>query len=196
VDRTERAQAAMTLSPRAKMLLIAATFAAPIVASVCAYLFMNVQPTGNYGELLLPPSSVTTHAFAREDGTPFRLGDLQERWILVASDSGQCAAACAQKLRMMRQVRLSLGRDATRVARVFVVDDVNAPDHKALDPVEDLVVAVTPRGLALPPGVANDRAHIYLVDPRGNVMMRWPESPDFRRMLKDLQTLLKASQIG
>jgi hypothetical protein len=186
----------MTLSPRAKMLLIAAMFAAPIVASIGTYLFMDVKPTGNYGELLLPPSSVTTHAFAREDGKPFRFGDLQDRWILVASDSGACNALCGQKLHMMRQVRVALGRDATRVVRVFVVDDVNAPDHKALDPLEDLVVAITPKGLALPPGPANDRAHIYLVDPRGNVMMRWPESPDFRRMLKDLQTLLKASQIG
>ncbi len=184
------------ISPRIKMLLIAATFAAPIVASVLAYLYMDVKPTGNYGELLLPPSTVTAQAFVRESGAAFRFGDLQDRWILATSDSGSCAAPCAQKLHMMRQVRLALGRDATRVARVFVVDDVNAVDHKAIDPLEELVVVITPRGLALPPGMANDRTHIYLVDPRGNVMMRWPESPDFRRMLKDLQTLLKASQIG
>ena len=186
----------MKVSPRTKMLLIVAVFAAPIVASIGAYLFANVQPTANYGELLLPPAQVTAHALAREDGAAFLFGDLRERWILVASDSGQCAAACAQKLHMMRQVRVALGRDATRVVRVFVVDDVNAPNHATLDPLEDLVVAVTPRGLTLAPGAGNDRAHIYLVDPRGNVMMRWPESPDFRRMLKDLQTLLKASQIG
>ncbi len=98
---------------------------------------------------------------------------------------------------MMRQVRLALGRDATRVVRVFVVDDVNAPDPGSLGPVRGPRGgdhAARPRAAA--GRMANDRAHIYLVDPRGNVMMRWPESPDFRRMLKDLQTLLKASQIG
>ena len=100
------------ISPRTKMLLIAGTFAAPIVASVLAYLYLDVKPTGNYGELLLPPSTVTTQAFVRESGAAFRFGDLQERWILVASDSGSCAAQCAQKLHMMRQVRLALGRDA------------------------------------------------------------------------------------
>ena len=42
-----------------------------------------------------------------------------------------------------------------------------------------------------PPGAGNDRAHIYLVDPHGNVMMRWPERPDRARMLKDLQRLLQ-----
>jgi hypothetical protein len=186
----------MKLSPRVKLLLILAVFASPIVASVGVYLFMHVEPKANYGELLLPPAPVTTQPFSREDGSTFRFGDLRERWILVASDSGECAKPCADKLHMMRQVRVALGRDASRVVRVFVVDDVKAPNKSALEPVEDLMVILTPRALALPPGAANDRAHIYLVDPNGNVMLRWPESPDFRRMLKDLQTLLKASQIG
>jgi cytochrome oxidase Cu insertion factor (SCO1/SenC/PrrC family) len=186
----------MKLTPRTKLLLVLGIFAMPIVASVGVYLFADVRATGNYGELLLPPAQVTTHSFTREDGAPFRFADLRDRWILVASDSGQCDRACGDKLHMMRQVRLALGRDATRVARVFVVDDVNAPNRATLEPIEDLVVAVTPRGLSVAPGAANDRAHIYLVDPRGNVMIRWPAAPDFRRMLKDLQTLLKASQIG
>ena len=186
----------MKITPHAKLLLIAAMFLAPIAASIGVYVFMDVEPTANYGELLLPPGPITERAFAREDATAFRFSELRDRWALVASDSGQCATACAAKLRMMRQVRLALGRDAVRVSRVFIVDDAVAPHHAAFDPVEDLVVAITPAGLRLPPGAASDRAHIYLVDPRGNVMMRWPESPDFRRMLKDLQTLLKASQIG
>lgn len=186
----------MTVSPRAKLLLIAAMFLTPIAASIGAYVFVNVRPTANYGELLIPPAAITSHTFAREDGTAFQFADLRDRWILVTSDSGECPKSCADRLHMMRQVRIALGRDATRVARVFVVDDVKAPDPSALGPREDLVVALTPRGLRLPPGAANDRAYIYLADPRGNVMMRWPGDPDFRRMLKDLQTLLKASQIG
>ena len=57
-------------------------------------------------------------------------------------------------------------------------------------------VVLTPTGLTLPLGAGNDRAHLYLVDPRGNVMMRWPAAADRKRMLGDLQRLLKASQIG
>jgi hypothetical protein len=59
-----------------------------------------------------------------------------------------------------------------------------------------MVVAATPQGLQLPPGAANDRAHIYLVDPHGNVILRWPAKPDLRRMYRDLERLFKASQIG
>ena len=186
----------MKLSPRAKLALIAALFALPIVASLTVYRFFPPGPTANYGELILPPQSLVEDALPRPAGTAFRFRELRDRWIMVASDSGACDAQCAAKLHVMRQVRLALGREASRVARVFVVDDGLAPDTAALGPLEDLVVAVTPRGLAIPAGAANDRAHIYLVDPRGNVMMRWSSQPDFRRMLKDLVRLLKASQIG
>ena len=186
----------MKISPRAKLALIAAFFALPIAASLTVYRFFPPEPTANYGELILPPQSLVEDTLQRPDGTAFRFRELRDRWILVASDSGTCDAHCAAKLHFMRQVRLALGRDASRVARVFVVDDGLAPGPAALAPLEDLVVAVTPRSVAMPAGAANDRAHIYLVDPRGNVMMRWPSQPDFRRMLKDLVRLLKASQIG
>ncbi len=186
----------MRIGPRAKLMLIAALFLVPVAASLFAYRFLRPEPTANYGELLLPPDTLADTTLAREDGRTFRFSEMSGRWILVASDSGACRAQCAAKVHAMRQVRLALGRNASRVARVFVVDDLAAPDPAAFAPLEDLVIAITPRGLLLPPGASNDRAHIYLVDPRGNVMMRWPANPQFRGMLKDLERLLKASQIG
>jgi cytochrome oxidase Cu insertion factor (SCO1/SenC/PrrC family) len=77
-----------------------------------------------------------------------------------------------------------------------VIDDLSRPDPRVLAGLEGMTVAVTPTGLKLPPGAGNDRAHIYLVDPNGNVMMRWPAAAEPKRMLKDLERLLKASQIG
>jgi hypothetical protein len=38
--------------------------------------------------------------------------------------------------------------------------------------------------------------HIYLIDPLGNLMMRFPRDPDTRRLIKDLSRLLKASRVG
>lgn len=181
----------MKLTPRAKLLLIASVFLLPIAASVATYVFVRPEPTGNYGELLLPPEAISSAAFRRDDGTAFRFAELRGRWVLLASESRECDAACAAKLYAVRQVRLALGRDASRVARVLVAQ---APQALASVPREDLV-ALTPLAPE-PGGPVNDPAHIYLVDPGGNVMMRWPREPDMRRMLKDLQTLLKASQIG
>jgi hypothetical protein len=89
-----------------------------------------------------------------------------------------------------------LGRNAGRVARVFVADDTRPVDAAAMAPFEGTVVISPPVGMALPLAPVNDRAHVYLVDPLGNVMMRFPADAEPRRMLKDLERLLKASQVG
>ncbi len=185
----------MTLSPRAKLLLIMAIFALPIVASFTAYRFYRPRPTANHGELLLPPAQVSAQALPTPDGGTFSFASLQGRWALVVPDSGRCAEACREKLTTVRQVRLALGRNASRVARVFVVDDRRAPDPELMKAFEGTEVALAD-GSAIGPAARGDRAHVYLVDPNGNVMMRWPQGGAPKGMLQDLERLLKASQIG
>ncbi|MEO5691962.1 MAG: hypothetical protein ABIQ72_02460 [Usitatibacter sp.] len=182
--------------PRTKLLLLAALFAAPITASILAYKFMEPRPTANYGELLSPPATLPAQEFSTPEGKRFSFAELAGKWMIVASDSGECADACQLKLVTIRQVRLALGRNAPRIERIFVVDDLKRPDAAMLAQLNGMAVALTPPGMSLAPGVTRDRAHIYLVDPRGNVMMRWPAAVDGKRMLGDLQRLLKASQIG
>jgi hypothetical protein len=181
--------------PRAKLLAIAAIFFAPIAASFIAYQ-LRPAPSANYGELLLPPNLVTAQPFEQPGRAPFTFDSLRGKWVMVASDSGSCPRECLDKAYAMRQVRLALGRDAERVARVFVVDDLDAPVPQLASLLEGATLAITPRGLSARPPSVSDRAHIYLADPHGNVMMRWPANPDMKRMLKDLQRLLRASQIG
>jgi cytochrome oxidase Cu insertion factor (SCO1/SenC/PrrC family) len=181
---------------RLKLLAIIALFAAPIAASFVAYHFFRPEATGNYGELLRPPQPVTTVQFRRVGGGEFGFAQLRGRWLLVASDSGACPASCTAKLTLMRQVRLMLGRNAGRLERVFVVDDTAALAPQALAPYEGTVAITPPTGMALPLAPVNDRAHFYLVDPLGNVMMRFPADAEPRRMLRDLERLLKASQVG
>ena len=186
----------MKLSPRAKLVLIAAGFVLPMVLSYGAYRFLRPDPTANYGELLLPPAHVPAQAFDMGKPGAWRFEDLKGRWALVISDSGDCPAACVAKLALLRQVQLALGLRASRVARVFIVDDPAWPRAPLLAEFEGTVVVATPREARLPPGIGADRSRIYLVDPNGNVMMRWPSAADPKRLLRDLERLLKASQIG
>ncbi len=184
------------IGPRARLALLMGLFAVPIAASLLTYRYLRPAPTANYGELLLPPATITAQPFERVDGGRFSFAQLAGRWILVVSDAGGCAATCAEKLVTLRQVRLALGRDASRVARVFVVEDRQRPEPAALDGFDGMVVALTPPGASVPSGAGSDRAHIYLVDPNGNVMMRWPAAGERKGVLADLRRLLKASQVG
>jgi hypothetical protein len=182
----------MTLGPRGKMALIVTGFALPIVASFLVYTYGNPRPTANYGELLLPPDTITTADFATAAGQPFRFASLAGRWVMLAADAPDCDAACRAKLVAMRQVRLALGKDAERVATVTVLEG-DAPAWRAEFPDMAFVRPRKPTPAGAPTA---DRAHIYLVDPNGNVMMRWPARPDYKRMKGDLDRLLRASQIG
>lgn len=184
------------IGPRVKLVLLVSLFAVPIAASFLAYHYARPQPTANYGELLLPPSPITSHALEGEGGKAFTFPSLAGQWVLVMADAADCPKACTDKLITLRQVRLALGRESGRVQRVFVADDGRLPGAQALAGFEGTIAVAKPAATTLPAGPGTDRGHIYLVDPRGNVMMRWPAAPDWKRMFKDLQRLLKASQIG
>ena len=185
----------MRLGSRAKLTLLALFLLAPIAASFTAYYV--VRPTGgagSYGELLMPPDTVTPQSFARAGGGRFAFAELAGQWVMVASEAAICDDSCIEKLTTMRQVRLALGRRASRVARVFVAGTGALPPRPG--EFEGMVVASSLAGTPPAPGPLNDREHIYLVDPHGHVMMRWPARADPKRMLQDLDRLLRASQIG
>lgn len=184
----------MNPSPRAKLVLLALLFLAPIAASFTAYYVVRPSGSSSYGELLLPPATITAQTFARAGGGRFRFADLAGKWALVAAEPGECAAACVEKLATLRQVRIALGVRASRVERVFVTGRDNVGPR--LEEFPGMVVAVPLADAPAPSGPLADRDHIHLVDPHGNVMMRWPSQPDRKRMLKDLERLLRASQIG
>jgi hypothetical protein len=135
-------------------------------------------------------------AFHRPDGAAFSLRELRGRWILVAQARGDCDERCLDKLIVMRQVRLALGRDAERVERVLLVDGDRLPDAVKLAAFPGMHVAIGAPGSGVDARAAADLDHVYLVDPNGNVMMRWRSTDDPKGMLLDLQRLLRASQIG
>jgi cytochrome oxidase Cu insertion factor (SCO1/SenC/PrrC family) len=185
----------MAKPARRTLIVLVLVFFGPFVGAYVAYRYFPPDTSANYGELLLPPAQVPLQPLVAAGGT-FRFADLGGKWVLVASDSGACAAACQAKLTLVRQVWLALGKNRDRVERVFVADDLAQAGAALLEAYPGMRAVTTPEGMQMPPGLANDRAHIYVVDPLGNVMMRFPARAEGKRMLKDLERLLKASSVG
>lgn len=177
--------------------LIVVLTAAPVAASYLLYYFWPPARTVNYGELI-EPRPLPERALALADGTPFRLSQLKGKWVLVSVDSGRCDARCDRNLLYMRQLRLTQGKNRERVERVWLISDDARPRDEAATayPGTWLVRAAGTDLSRLFPaqGAASD--HIYVIDPLGNLMMRFPRDPDPRLMIKDLARLLKASRIG
>jgi len=177
--------------------LIVALTTAPVAASYLIFYFWPPQHTVNYGDLI-GPHPLPDPALALADGAPFRLSQLKGKWALVSVDSGNCDARCDEKLLYMRQLRLTQGKNTDRVERVWLISDDVPPRAELLAqyPGTWLVRVRAPELLGRFPAKETVSDHIYLIDPLGNLMMRFPRNPDPRLMIKDLGRLLKASQIG
>jgi hypothetical protein len=107
---------------------------------------------------------------------------------------------CQDRLYHMRQVRLTTGKDRDRVERVWLISDT-VPIATLLLREYDGCAFVRADSAQLDTWLAMGPAdpvsdHIYLVDPHGHLMMRFPKNADPNRTKRDLARLLAASSIG
>jgi hypothetical protein len=178
---------------RRKLLLIGAICVAPVAAS---YAFYYLSPRGsfvNYGTLL-PTAPAPLLEGTRGDGAPFRLADLRGRWVLLVDARGRCDAPCERLLYAARQARTMQGREQERIVRVLLVPEGALPGAALLAEHPELVVAQAAG--AAPAGLPGPAAAIYVIDPLGNLVLRYDADPDIKGIAKDLARLLKASGIG
>jgi hypothetical protein len=155
-----------------KLILVAVICAAPVVLGTAAY-FMGWWGTpSNYGELV-PPKPLSG------------FDALRGKWVLVTFDDPACDAYCEKKLYFMRQVRRAQGKDMDRVERLWSLTGGTKPRPELLAAIEGTRIE------RLKPFDERAVDHIYLVDPMGNLMMRFPRDPDPSKMIKDLQRLLR-----
>jgi hypothetical protein len=166
--------------------LIGLVCAAPLVLGTAAYfLRWDTGAAGNYGELIAPPRALA--------GAPF--AGLRGKWVLVAVDAAACDAWCEKKLYYLRQLRRAQGKDMERIERLWLVTDDARPRAELAQAFEGTRVQRADPALVRS-FAGNPVDHIYVVDPLGNLMMRYPREPDPSKMLKDLQRLLRVSRVG
>ncbi|SFP40839.1 Cytochrome oxidase Cu insertion factor, SCO1/SenC/PrrC family [Nitrosomonas cryotolerans] len=181
---------------RRKLLILILLMCAPVVVSYLLYFFEFRPGSINYGELIAV-NKLSGSGVNQKDNTIFRMRDLRGKWIMMTVDSGNCDEACQTKLYHMRQVRLVQNKEKHRVERLWLIDDDISPETELAEKYEgtffvntkdsDLLDAIPPREL--------QRKYIYLIDPLGNLMMRYPEGADPTKMGKDIKRLLHVSQL-
>ena len=168
----------------------------PVAAAFWAFFFWTPASGTNYGRLITPVSLPDTELSA-PDGRRFTLAQLRGRWSLVQIDNGRCAEDCVKRLFLMRQVRLMQGREMDRLERLWLLDDDTAPDARLLQGYEGMRVGRAPAALIrLFPEEEQPGGHLYLIDPLGNLMLRFPPDADPRGVARDLGRLLKVSHVG
>lgn len=186
---------------RRKLLLLLLVCAAPVIASYFTYYIAKPDERNNYGTILDPrnypiPAMNTTTL----DGKPRTLADLKGKWIMLRVGGGACDEECHRQLYAMRQWRTMQGKNMERMERAWLITDKEPLDTVVIREYDGTEMLRAPaetvaKWLPVEPGTkAGD--HIYLIDPLGNLMMRFPKQPQPGRVYKDLVKLLKASAIG
>jgi len=182
---------------RLKLLGIAAIAVTPVLGSYLLYWFWAPDRFTNYGTLI-EAKPLPQAALVGPNDQAFTFEQLKGRWIFVMTDSGACDAACELKLWKMRQVRQAQGKELGRIERIFLLEDGAAPNAHLQDEYKGtwFVRAKLGQLPAMLPAAQSARKHIYLVDPLGNLMLRFPEDADPKLMIKDMTRLLKYSRVG
>lgn len=190
------------LSSRLKLLAIVFMCSMPVFLAYFAFYVVRPQGEAAFGELIAPVRAMPEGSATRLDGTPVALKSLKGQWLLLKVDGGACVQNCQKQLVMLRQFRLTLGKDMERVDWVWLVDDqapVDAALQRGLLKDKATVLRLAPELLQgwMPTSAQrtlNDS--IYVVDPMGNVMMRLPgqfDTAGAAKARRDMEHLLRAS---
>lgn len=198
-------QRSSPVANRVFLLFIIFLFVAPLLAAWILVGRWHPEGSASHGELLDPAQPVAYLRLRLLDGRELSETFLRGRWTLAyANRAGSgCDQSCRRSLYNIRQVRLALGRNMARVQKLLLLDaDPNAELAAWLKKEhQDLVVGVADRSTRtfFEKAFAAERMDegaVYLIDPLGNLVLRYGDASDPSGMLKDLNRLLKLSKIG
>jgi cytochrome oxidase Cu insertion factor (SCO1/SenC/PrrC family) len=186
-------------SGRLKMILLLLICAAPVAASYFTYYVLRPQGRTNYGALVPPAALPAAAALPLKDELGHAVDPLSLRgqWLFVVVGDGRCDSHCEQLLYAQRQLREALGKEKDRVDRVWLVTG-DAPVRADLRPAlaQATVLRTSHDAVAAwlkPEDGHTLEQHLYLVDPMGNWMMRFPARFEPARVRKDMERLLRAA---
>jgi len=195
---------------RKKLVWIFALFFLPLLL---ATLWFQVVRTGSInlgsksnGELIAPAVPFTEFSLTEQgSNTAFSLDDVRGKWTILYVPGAACDAECQNTLHDIRQARLALNHRMERVQRVMLVEQQTEFNAEVTDAQIGLRIVggdqQSVSGFVDQVSAAQSKMEpkaniIYLIDPLGNLMMRYTPDQLPRPLFKDLKHLLKVSRIG
>jgi cytochrome oxidase Cu insertion factor (SCO1/SenC/PrrC family) len=181
---------------------LAAIFFLPLLLAFWMYYGNGWRPVShtNHGELFDPVRELPQAELREASGAVAAANLFQRKWALAYVGDGACDEACKTSLHFMRQTRLSLNNEMTRVERVFLATgtccdgEFFAREHPGLVVID----ATGPEAIDLVNAFPQTerKQSLFIIDPLGNLVMRYDVRNDPKGLLEDLKKLLKLSHIG
>ncbi|MEM8984953.1 MAG: hypothetical protein AAGC71_18230 [Pseudomonadota bacterium] len=181
------------LKSRLQLLALAVVFFGPFLYAAWLFYGDNWVPpeTTNNGELIDPPLQLPNIAVSTYNGEVDAA--LRGMWTLFYLEREPCGDPCRDSLVQIRQVRLAAGRDVDRIRRIYL--GATLPESNWLESGhKGLVAGRLADNETLAATVEPLDSGYYLIDPVGQVMMRYDTSVESKPLYKDLHRLLKLTR--
>ncbi|GIZ10789.1 hypothetical protein [Pseudomonas sp. NCCP-436] len=125
-------------------------------------------------------------------------GELAQRWLILVTAPEACAADCQELVYLARQIHIGLNREASRAEHALALANPLDDGYRANLRREYPRLGLHSLDPAVYSRVAGDEsgAQLWLVDPHGNLVLRYPAGSNGKAILDDLRYLLKVSLIG
>ncbi|MEN1728928.1 MAG: hypothetical protein AAGJ52_10870 [Pseudomonadota bacterium] len=183
------------------IVLVFGMFTLPVLIAVLlnsSWVDWSPGGTRNFGTFVSPVVPLPEGPWAASNGTVVERTGLLERWQLVHVRRGACDDACLEGLYWLRQTRQAQDRHVPEVGLLLISEAPIAADQRArimelseayqiIDgPAASALIEVFPE--------ANSEGNRYIVDPLGNIMMRYENDADPNDIRRDLGRLLTWTQ--
>lgn len=176
---------------RIQLLLILMVVIGPMMLATAMYKFSFWVPDGRSYHGALIGNGQTVVDLGVKGVAP------GETWQLLVTAPAGCAEDCQQLVYVARQIHIGLGRDASRANHALAVTEV--PANYAVK-LEQEYPQLKRHGLdGTTYGKATEDlggAQLWIVDPHGNLVLRYDATAKGKQILNDLRHLLKLSNIG
>ncbi len=190
---------------RIELLVLVLVFISPILGAWIIYIYTDIGrgDSINHGNLLDPPvrlQDVSLHSPAGGS----EAGNLLGKWSLIYILPDACEATCRQDIQMLQKLKLSLAQNSHRLQLVVannsdlgavgesgLATQVDWGEVLAMSIKDDFIVTADKTQL---PDIF-EREYL-LVDPAGNLMMRYNRDSEGAGILQDIKRLLRYSRIG
>ncbi len=176
---------------RLQLLLIIAVVLGPMLLASAMYRFdFWVPESRSYDGALIANGQGRDAIGVTATGKP--------HWELLVTAPQGCTEECRQLVYLARQINIGLAREAGRAGHALATSQTLEPDYAQRLEREYPQLARYP--LDIDAYSANPEApagpQLWIVDPHGNLVLRYDAKADGKAILDDLKYLLKISQIG
>ncbi len=190
---------AVRLQPKERSLLplwlLILVFCLPMV--IGWFLYLNPQLLAGSqqvnGRLIGPPRSISQVRLLRTDGSNLKMQDMRGQWVLMLVVAEGCGDPCRGSLLELRKIERALGRDQTRLQRLLVLGKPAAEQRQEIqnNRLLDTATVFEPIGSKL---FQDQASTIFVIDPMGRLMLRYPSDTQSDKILPDIKRLLTATK--